>query len=104
MGPSEIFEKVYNRFRMSLDDEDKRDFNRFSDCETMLRHAKQAYDAHLIRNTRLDRFYEQLGDLATKLSPYFDMVGIYAQVKPEILCIVWGSLRFIFQVRYARKR
>jgi hypothetical protein len=36
----------------------------------------------------------------SRFQPYFDVVEIFVQVKPEYMALIWGSLKLIFKVRY----
>jgi hypothetical protein len=41
----------------------------------------------------------KINDFSESFAPYFDMINVFIQAKPEWLSVFWGSIRLIFQVR-----
>lgn len=68
----------------------------------MLASAKETYEQHPVHQSRLKRLFDKLSDFSIRLSPYFDVVNILVSSHPEYSALVWGSIRFLFQVSIHR--
>ncbi|OCL05745.1 hypothetical protein AOQ84DRAFT_322474, partial [Glonium stellatum] len=64
----------------------------------MLASVRKVYETHSLQRPRLKRFFQKLGNLAGRLTPYFEVVNIFVQSNPQYASLVWGTLRFIFQL------
>jgi hypothetical protein len=61
-------------------------------AEIRLMSTKYAQRSKLVKLcTKISRF-------ADSFAPFFDVVNIYCQIKPEWINWFWGSLRLVFQV------
>jgi len=98
LSPNKIFESVCSTFRASLSEDEKKSFAAFADSRSMLESARQAFELHPLHRSLLGSCFEALGNLAVRLSPFFDVINIFIQSNPDIASLVWGSLRFMFQM------
>ena len=48
---------------------------------------------------RLFKCCTKIHKFADSFEPYFEIINIFVQVKPDCAGIVWGSVRLIFAVR-----
>ncbi|XXG99675.1 hypothetical protein Hte_006016 [Hypoxylon texense] len=46
----------------------------------------------------MDLYSRKVAAFADTLAPYFDVVGVFVQVKPDVMGILWGSILLIFKI------
>jgi len=54
-----------------------------------------------LRHKNSSRLYSccaKIAQFSNAFEPYFDIVNIFVQVKPEYMGVIWGSIRLIFKV------
>jgi hypothetical protein len=54
-----------------------------------------------LRHKDASRIYSccsKIAKFSDVFKPYFEVISIFVQVKPEYMGIIWGSIRLIFQV------
>ncbi len=68
----------------------------------MIADIQNTADNHPVHKSKLTIVVGKLNRFANRIQPYFDIVNIFVQAKPEYAALVWGSLRTIFQVRIPR--
>lgn len=49
-------------------------------------------------SSRLSICCTKVARFANVFEPYFDVMGIFVQAKPEYMALIWGSIKFFFQV------
>ena len=89
---------MFTTFRNSLTEDEKREFQAYPDSVSMLASVKQVFENHPLRRSRLGRLFQKLGDLAGRLTPYFETVNTLVSSNPQYAALVWGTLRFLFTV------
>lgn len=67
----------------------------------MLKAIEEHAKSHPIHSSLLTKCCKKIHSLSTKLTPYFEIIGIFVQAHPEFAALAWGSIRLVFQVRYA---
>jgi len=93
-----IFRETCSSFRQSLSHFEKGEFKEYQNAETMISELKCLAEAHPVHKTKLTALVRKLHSFSSKLEPYFEIVNIFVQVKPDVSAAVWGSLRMVFQV------
>ena len=63
----------------------------------MLQELKSVCIEHT-ETSRLSRCCSKIPKFSNTFAPYFEILNIFVQVKPEYMGIIWGSIRLIFQV------
>ena len=66
--------------------------------EDMFLELEQQYSQHKDKNKIL-RCCERLRRFSAAFEPYFDILNVFIQVKPEWLAIFWGPIRLMLQVQ-----
>jgi len=66
----------------------------------MLKAIEEHANSHPIHSSLLTKCCKKIHSLSTKLTPYFEIIGIFVQAHPEFAALAWGSIRLVFQVRY----
>jgi hypothetical protein len=95
---AELFKVACDSFRDNLPVNDKEEFKEYKDAQSMISTIQELANNHPVHRTRLTAACRKLHGFTSKLEPYFDIVNVFVQVKPEYLGLVWGSMRMIFQV------
>ncbi|KAL7806919.1 hypothetical protein V8C26DRAFT_334823 [Trichoderma gracile] len=92
-----LFEVALHAVRDGLSEADKRHFKRFANHHEMMadiRHNVCKYTG----NSRLRRCAEKVASFANGFAPFFDVIGVFVQVKPEYAAVLWGTILFIFKI------
>lgn len=95
-SPNELFSKCLEAFRTSLSDHDRDIFKEYQTGEEMLGELK----LHLLmtKSANLDFCSRKIGNFTDALSPYFDVISAFVQVKPEVMGGLWGSVLLVLKV------
>ena len=97
--PNAVFEAAYQSFLHSLPENER---SQYSPCASAadLVHGLQKLDTFAKRGQRRrhTRFLSVIGRFGDKIEPFFDVINIFIQSKPEYSAIVWGSLRLVLQL------
>ncbi|KAF2471412.1 uncharacterized protein BDR25DRAFT_27092 [Lindgomyces ingoldianus] len=64
----------------------------------MLESLQKRCRDHLINQAALARCCVRVDKIRVRMEPFFEIIGIFAQSHADIACIVWGSLRLLFQL------
>jgi hypothetical protein len=64
----------------------------------MISDTQALAEGHPVHARKLTSLARKLHDFSSRLEPYFEIVNIFVQAKPEIAALVWGSLQMLFQV------
>ena len=97
-SPNSIFAAVVETYHASLLPSERKELRKFPSKEAMLQSLTDLCWTHK-ETSRLGRCSAKIAKFSNAFAPYFDIINIFVQVKPEYMGIVWGSLRLIFQVR-----
>jgi hypothetical protein len=81
-----------------LPPEDHALYSSCASAEELLAGAKKL---HLIAKDRVRGrgFLERIQAFTDKLTPYFQVIEIMIQVKPEATSLLWGSIQLVLQVK-----
>jgi hypothetical protein len=85
-------------FRGNLPVSDENVFKEYKDAQSMISAIQEQAKNHPIHRSRLTVACRKLHGFTSLLEPYFEIVNIFVQVKPEYAGLVWGSMRMIFYV------
>jgi hypothetical protein len=85
-------------FRDQLTEKDRSLFEEFQDAESMMKAMRLAC-AKQKETSRLLVCCNKINNFSESFAPYFDIINVFVQAKPEWLSVFWGSIRLIFQVR-----
>ncbi|KAI0432500.1 hypothetical protein F5Y09DRAFT_329571 [Xylaria sp. FL1042] len=96
ISPADLFSKCLQSFRASLSEQDKLIFEEFQTAEGMLESLQQHLQA--TKHSRLDIYSRKIGAFTSTLTPYFDVIGTFVQVKPEVLGGLWGSVLLVLKL------
>ncbi|CCT73318.1 uncharacterized protein FFUJ_09997 [Fusarium fujikuroi IMI 58289] len=94
--PHEIFREAYHEFRNSLTEKDKALFKEFSGAKSMLTTIKEDAKSHPVYSSTLTKCCKGINSIANRLSPFFDIAGLFVSSHPEFAALAWGSLRLVF--------
>lgn len=95
---SAIFEEAIDSFMATLSPAERGEFTRYGDAQSMMSSIKSTAEAHPVNSSRMTAACRKFQVFVDHISPYFDVVEIFVQVKPEYMALIWGSLRMIFKV------
>ncbi|KAI1420503.1 hypothetical protein F5Y12DRAFT_772567 [Xylaria sp. FL1777] len=96
ISPTELFSKCLQSFRASLSEHDKLIFREFQTGEEMLQSLNE--HLHATKHSKLDLYSRKLGAFTSSLTPYFDVISSFVQVKPEVLGGLWGSVLLVLKL------
>ncbi|KAF4500985.1 monophenol monooxygenase (tyrosinase) [Fusarium agapanthi] len=94
--PYEIFREACHEFRSSLTEKDKALFKEFSDAKSMLTTIKEDTKSHPVHSSTLTQCCKGINSIENRLSPFFDIAGLFVSSHPEFAALAWGSLRLVF--------
>ncbi|KAL6880723.1 hypothetical protein J3F83DRAFT_39 [Trichoderma novae-zelandiae] len=92
-----LFDVALHTVRNGLSEADKRHFRRFADHREMLADIRRNI-CRYTGNSRLRRCAEKVASFANGFAPFFDVIGVFVQVKPEYAAVLWGTIWFIFKI------
>lgn len=93
-----IFRNTCSSFRQSLSEYDRGEFRRYENAESLISELQLLAESHPVHKSRLVAFVRKLHSFSRRLEPYFEIVNIYVQVKPDFAAAIWGSLRVLFKL------
>ncbi|TGJ86014.1 hypothetical protein E0Z10_g2741 [Xylaria hypoxylon] len=96
ISPTDLFSKCLQAFRASLSEQNKLIFTEFQTAEEMVESLEQHLQA--TKNPKLYFYSQKLGAFTAALTPYFDVIGTFVQVKPEVLGGLWGSILLVLKL------
>jgi hypothetical protein len=85
-------------FRKSLSAKEQHAFQQFNDPGVMMKQMRIEFAQHPQRG-RLWACAAKIDSFSGAFSPFFEVINIFVQVKPDWFGVIWGSIRLIFQVR-----
>jgi hypothetical protein len=90
-----LFSEVKDSFLQSISDEERA---QFSSCESPEELVKSiATFLTGFKKSWFTRMTMQIESFSKQLQPYFDILGIVVQSRPEWAAIAWGSLRLVLK-------
>lgn len=95
---SEIFALASQSFRENLPSTKKAEFKEYPNAQSMLEDIQIIAENHPVHSSKLTGVVRKIHQFAESLEPYFRIVEIFVQVRPDSMALIWGSLRFIFKV------
>lgn len=95
----DLFAEAVASYRSTLKDKDRAAFKAFQDPGAMLREVSMECKKHK-DSSKLMKCCAKIASFSRMFEPYFEVVSIFVQVKPEYMGIIWGAIRFIFKVDY----
>ncbi|RSL57417.1 hypothetical protein CEP51_014247 [Fusarium floridanum] len=97
-----IVRETSNKYLGFFSPDAQADICSFNDAEAVINHIKRlqthSADASLGLPSSVDSFCRAIDHLSKSLEPYFACITSFMQVKPEIGCLVWGILQFLFKL------
>ena len=84
-------------FRDTLSDSDRASWHECENATTMFKELEILISQERQRG-RLAKCLNSLKTFSDSFEPFFDIVNVFVQVKPEWFGLFWGSLRLIFKV------
>jgi hypothetical protein len=92
-----LFASSIQLFRSSLNEHQKELFTEPQDVSELFAELKQTSEQHK-KSSKLLVCCQRLQRFSAAFEPYFDIVNIFVQVKPDWFGVFWGSIRLIFKV------
>lgn len=92
-----LFTASMSAFRDTLSDSDKASWHECENATTMIKEL----EALVVKESQPDKLTTCLKRIRTfsdSFEPFFDIVTLFVQVKPEWFGMFWGSVRLIFKV------
>ncbi|KAI4867277.1 hypothetical protein F4820DRAFT_468079 [Hypoxylon rubiginosum] len=95
---SKIFKDALEFFIGNLSQPEKKYFSEHEDAQSVIVAIKAITEKHPVHRSRLTAACRKFQHLVSRLQPYFDVVEVFVQVKPEYMALIWGSLKMIFKL------
>jgi hypothetical protein len=95
------FDNAYKSFYECLPDKDQMLFAPCASSEDLLDGLRRL--SCLAKHHNKKSFLLRISDFAASLQPYLNIVDIMVSSNPQYTALVWGALRFIFQVSIPQK-
>lgn len=97
-SPDALFEETIETMRSTMSEDECRACCQFSDISSMLAdmHAQCAQDQR--NHHRLLSCSRKIAAFSHAFAPYFDIINIFVQIKPQWLAWFWGSVRLVFKM------
>lgn len=98
LRPDVLFEESIETMRSTMSEDECRAVCQFSDINSMLAdmHAQCTEDQR--NHHRLLSCSRKIAAFSHAFAPYFDIINIFVQIKPQWLAWFWGSIRLVFKV------
>ncbi|KAI0182629.1 hypothetical protein EV127DRAFT_449110 [Xylaria flabelliformis] len=95
---AKLFDDALGKLRSALSDADKAHIKDFRNHKDMIASVRKA-SSHFAGNQRgLIRIAERIAAFSDAFAPFFDVVNVYVQIKPEWAAVFWGTLWLIFKL------
>ena len=97
--PNEVFESAYQSFVHSLPEKERLQYSPCASATDLIL-GLEKIDALAKRGQkrRHTRFLGVIGKFSDRIEPFFDVINIFIQSKPEYSAIIWGSLRLVLSL------
>ena len=96
----ELFDAALQITRRALSEDDAKRFRKFKDHSEMVRELMVHVRRYTGSSPRLLECAERVASFSNAFAPFFDVVGVLVQAKPEWAAVFWGVLLFVFKVRH----
>ena len=96
--PAAIFAAVREKLRESLPENVRDQIHAYQDPQQMLESTKGVLKQQSMRSSKVRGIISAVDRIASHWKPYFKVIDIYTQSNPDCSSLIWGTLRFIFQV------
>lgn len=93
-----MFEEALQSFLDNIPPTERQNFQDFQDAQSMITSIESIAKAHPVHRGRLTSACRKFESLVQRIRPYFDVVDIFVQVKPECMALIWGSMKMVFKV------
>jgi hypothetical protein len=93
-----LFDDALSKLRSALSDADKAHIKDFHNHKDMIASVRKASSYFAGNQRRLMAIAERITAFSDAFAPFFDVVNIYIQIKPEWAAVFWGTLWLIFKV------
>ena len=100
---TEIFQMACKSFRDDLPVASRVDFKEYLDAQTMIDDIHALANEHPVHKSKLTVVVHKIHQFAKSLEPYFEIVNIFVQVRPDYMGLIWGSLMTIFKVQRGQR-
>ena len=97
-SPDALFEEVIQTVQSSMTVDESTIFCQFVDLASMLEDMRAVCAENKKHHERLLSCSRKMAAFSRAFAPYFDIINIFVQIKPEWLGWFWGSIRLVFKV------
>ncbi|XXH00175.1 hypothetical protein Hte_006517 [Hypoxylon texense] len=95
---TKIFNEALGFFIGNLSQPEKKYFSEHENAQSVIIAIKAIAETHPVHRSRLTTACRKFQHLVSRLQPYFDVVEVFVQAKPEYMALIWGSLKMIFKL------
>ncbi|ORY12258.1 hypothetical protein BCR34DRAFT_306723 [Clohesyomyces aquaticus] len=97
-SPEPIFEETIEAVQSTLSEDERRFFRHYADSTSMLEDVRAMCAANQKEHHRLLTCSRKIALFSHAFAPYFDIINIYVQIRPDWLGWFWGSIRLVFKL------
>ncbi|OCL01351.1 hypothetical protein AOQ84DRAFT_383830 [Glonium stellatum] len=99
-SPSSIslFEEVVQSTRSIISEEEQRFFHQIESPTILLEELESLCSSDQKDQRRPLSCYTKFARFSNGFAPYFDIIALFVQIKPEWLICFWGSIKLVFQL------
>ena len=94
---SVLFTASMSAFRDTLSDSDRASWQQCSTATAMIQELEALCSKHA-RSNQVTACLKKIKAFSDSFEPFFDIINIFVQVKPEWFGLFWGTIRLIFKV------
>lgn len=94
----QLFDAAIQTARHALTEEDQRHFRRFKDYQDMIKDLQADVYKFSASRTRLTRCAKNIASFSEAFAPFFNVISVLVQAKPEWTAIFWGTIWFVFKL------
>ncbi|KAI8953936.1 hypothetical protein F4801DRAFT_587874 [Xylaria longipes] len=95
---TKLFDDALRKLRDALSDADKAHIKDFRDHKDMIASVRKASSYFAGNQRGLMRIAQRITAFSDAFAPFFDVVNVYVQIKPEWAAVFWGTLWLIFKL------
>jgi hypothetical protein len=96
----ELFSRCFTAFCDDLPQDMEPSFREYESAQAMLDDLRLLLVGK--SDSRLMKCYSKVESFSRNLAPYFDIVNVFVQIKPDCVAGFWGSLMLVCKVCLAR--
>jgi hypothetical protein len=94
----QLFDAALQTVRNGLSQEDMQHFRTFKNHQEMLTAMKTNLLKFPESRSKLVRCSQRIAMFSDAFAPFFDVISVFVQIKPEWAAFFWGSIWLIFKV------